>query len=325
MLNMADANSRLGRKLDNLSLTREALALAERLQMDYYTGYACVAHAFALMDTGKLDEGMPLFNRGVALLESAGEQTHVANNHAALSKRLAALNRHREAYEALKRSVDLDAAARKVTRERNAQYLSAVLETGQKDLAIERLRREKAVARLQLEKRRGTTRAWAMGLASLGVTALALLLAHLRLRRSSRLLAQANARLDYENARDALTGLYNRAHFIRLFEESRRKPPRRAMLALLDIDHFKRINDQHGHAAGDEVLRQASRRLGDALRGSDVVVRWGGEEFLVFADGLDDDRQGAQIAIGCLRNWRMHRSLSTAGRWRSPRRSATRR
>src|SRR5581483_7995784 len=53
------------------------------------------------------------------------------------------------------------------------------------------------------------------------------------------------------------------------------------LIALVDIDHFKRINDERGHAAGDEVLRAVGRELSGALRADDIVVRWGGEEFLV--------------------------------------------
>ncbi len=60
-------------------------------------------------------------------------------------------------------------------------------------------------------------------------------------------------------------------------------------LAIVDIDHFKWVNDTHGHDAGDAVLRQFSRLLTDTARGHDVVVRWGGEEFLVVLAGADEE------------------------------------
>jgi diguanylate cyclase (GGDEF)-like protein len=58
-------------------------------------------------------------------------------------------------------------------------------------------------------------------------------------------------------------------------------------LLMVDVDHFKRVNDHYGHAAGDRVLVEVARRLGAAMRGDDLVARWGGEEFLVFAPNVE--------------------------------------
>ncbi len=83
---------------------------------------------------------------------------------------------------------------------------------------------------------------------------------------------------------DELTGLYNRrylfAHLDELIERANRDGIGAALL-LFDIDHFKKINDSHGHAAGDEVLRQISARASNSVRGADLVARLGGEEFVV--------------------------------------------
>ena len=93
--------------------------------------------------------------------------------------------------------------------------------------------------------------------------------------------------------RDSLTGLHNR-HFLAEFMEHetaqalrtwRPEDGRRLTLKLLiiDLDHFKRVNDEHGHEAGDAVLKQLGQLLRDIVRRPDVVVRWGGEEFVVVA------------------------------------------
>jgi diguanylate cyclase (GGDEF)-like protein len=83
---------------------------------------------------------------------------------------------------------------------------------------------------------------------------------------------------------DELTGLYNRRHFIELAEielsRSRRKTAPTS-LAMLDIDHFKLVNDHFGHAVGDRALVEVARAMKDTLRGSDVSARLGGEEFVV--------------------------------------------
>lgn len=105
-------------------------------------------------------------------------------------------------------------------------------------------------------------------------------------------LAEANARLDRLAHEDALTRLPNRrAADAMLARELALHQRERLPLAVLlaDIDHFKRINDQHGHPVGDKVLAQVAARLSAALRSSDAAARFGGEEFLVLLPGTDAD------------------------------------
>ncbi|MBT9487199.1 MAG: GGDEF domain-containing protein [Rubrivivax sp.] len=105
-----------------------------------------------------------------------------------------------------------------------------------------------------------------------------------RLRRQKADLAQAVARIQEMATRDALTGLVNRRHMLELMEQEHRRCVRSGhtfCLALLDLDHFKHINDRHGHAGGDEVLRTTSREMQAVMRLSDVLARWGGEEFVM--------------------------------------------
>jgi diguanylate cyclase (GGDEF)-like protein len=83
---------------------------------------------------------------------------------------------------------------------------------------------------------------------------------------------------------DDLTGLANRRHMNEMLGQEQRRAPaqgRPTCVALLDIDHFKRINDLHGHAAGDAVLRQFAQAARARLRCGDLLARWGGEEFLL--------------------------------------------
>jgi diguanylate cyclase (GGDEF)-like protein len=83
---------------------------------------------------------------------------------------------------------------------------------------------------------------------------------------------------------DDLTAVANRRHMNDVLADEERRAPdaaRPACIALLDIDFFKRINDGHGHAAGDAVLRGFATRLRAGLRRGDVLARWGGEEFLL--------------------------------------------
>ncbi len=97
-------------------------------------------------------------------------------------------------------------------------------------------------------------------------------------------LERALAQLSAIATRDDLTGLPNRRQVSALMEQEMQRSLRHGhgfCIALLDLDHFKRVNDQHGHAAGDAVLRAFARAGQAALRATDVIARWGGEEFLV--------------------------------------------
>ena len=83
---------------------------------------------------------------------------------------------------------------------------------------------------------------------------------------------------------DALTGCMNRQAFdavLATLEHSALRHNRDLSLILLDVDHFKQINDQHGHMAGDNVLRELVALMQQQIRNSDVVARWGGEEFII--------------------------------------------
>jgi diguanylate cyclase (GGDEF)-like protein len=82
---------------------------------------------------------------------------------------------------------------------------------------------------------------------------------------------------------DALTGLANRRHFVNAAQRELALAQRHDLplaLLVLDIDHFKRVNDNHGHVAGDEVIVEIGRRFSATLRSTDLLARWGGEEFI---------------------------------------------
>jgi len=115
------------------------------------------------------------------------------------------------------------------------------------------------------------------------------------------------ALLDY-GERDTLTGLLNRKTFDAYFNHVRRRVSSTqasdsalepSWLALVDIDHFKSINDRHGHLFGDEVLLLVSQMMTRNFRGADHIFRFGGEEFLIVLDHASDI--GAHIALDRLR------------------------
>ena len=122
--------------------------------------------------------------------------------------------------------------------------------------------------------------------ALLGIALLSTKVARMRMQLSLQNAALSDALAQNRRlaTRDELTGLLNRRHMAELLESERLRHHRSAhaaCLILIDIDLFKRINDEHGHAAGDAVLKTFSQAAADTLRASDVLARWGGEEFLL--------------------------------------------
>jgi two-component system, cell cycle response regulator len=98
------------------------------------------------------------------------------------------------------------------------------------------------------------------------------------------------ARLLRSGFTDVLTGWHNRRYLqVRLHEElaRARRDNSQMVCLMLDVDHFKRVNDSHGHAAGDKVLRELANRIDSQVRASDVAARYGGEEFVVLMPNTD--------------------------------------
>jgi diguanylate cyclase (GGDEF) domain len=106
--------------------------------------------------------------------------------------------------------------------------------------------------------------------------------------RTQHKLGQTMHRLERDSLTDPLTGLGNRRDFHNyckwLYEEFGEKPMPFS-LAIADLDHFKKVNDNYGHEVGDKVLRHVAKLLGAQIRASDRLFRWGGEEFLILMPG----------------------------------------
>lgn len=116
-----------------------------------------------------------------------------------------------------------------------------------------------------------------------------------QVRQRTQQLEEANQELDRQARSDPLTGLLNRRGFDAQMNHDlalARRSGRPLSIITVDVDHFKRINDTHGHDVGDQVLQRLAATLATRLRQSDVVARLGGEEFAVLLP--DTDLEGAR-------------------------------
>jgi diguanylate cyclase (GGDEF)-like protein len=193
----------------------------------------------------------------------------------------ATLHNYRDAYNDLQQYVERSTAANNAERIRQAGALRARFET---DREIERnssLKRELETSQQQSLRQAQQLR-WNTVVVVVGVWVIALLIYFLVANRSYR------AQLVQLASQDSLTGLPNRRRTMELALqafETAKSTQQPLTIALLDMDHFKAINDRCGHAAGDHVLKEFARAGRETLRASDVLGRWGGEEFLLVMPG----------------------------------------
>ncbi|MBF2098044.1 MAG: GGDEF domain-containing protein [Gloeomargaritaceae cyanobacterium C42_A2020_066] len=140
---------------------------------------------------------------------------------------------------------------------------------------------------LELQSPRGQDLMFALGPAM--AVNICFVLFYTRLQDTLDRLALERIYLKESSERDVLTGVFNRRAGEQLLQALESRPDEPFGIILCDIDHFKRINDTHGHAQGDQVLREVASRFQAHLRQGDVLIRWGGEEFVVVVTGKGVD------------------------------------
>ncbi len=199
-----------------------------------------------------------------------------------------ALGRHSEAYAELERFLELTRIEDKARRDAEAQRLQVRYESARREAENSDLRHAAEAARLELAVRSERQRALIAA-----VLALLLLLAAGGTYFGRALMRRR--RLADLALRDELTNLPNRRAVLAFAQEQFALAQRLELpfaLALIDLDHFKQINDKHGHVAGDRALQAFGAAAAGILRGQDRIGRWGGEEWLLVMPGTRAEELG---------------------------------
>lgn len=268
---------------ENLQLTKKLLAVADTAGNDYLWSYAAMARAFALIDASNKAEAFALFNKAKVWYEQNDVLRPLSENLEHWANKLHNRDMHQEAYSALLESKKLKQQIDDSSRNQDALLQNALLDSERQRLALLLSQQAHERDKAKLAQSHLENRLWQTMIAAGLLVALAIFYAYNRLRQAHLLLAVKNQQLDYESSHDPLTKVFNRRYF-QQFIEPKLASNASALLLLLDIDHFKKVNDTHGHHVGDQVLEIVSKRLASRLRDCDCIIRWGGEEFLLYID-----------------------------------------
>jgi diguanylate cyclase (GGDEF)-like protein len=267
-----------------LAYAEEAIPLVERGGAQEPLWVCWVNKGIALNRLGR-PEGLDWIRKAIAAFTATpGMAANAADVQGLLAEELAFVHDYPRAYEAAMQFKRMTDEVRKAADHRRIADANAAYEAD---------KRQRQIAALEQEQRHQQRFHWALALAAAAGLAAAAIAA----------LSRHHVKRAYQAMRDMafsdpLTGLRNRRHLVDTLQADLAQARRlRAnagkasdmatnadvVFMMIDIDHFKAVNDLHGHAAGDTVLKQCAALLQGLLRESDTLVRWGGEEFLVLA------------------------------------------
>ncbi len=271
-------------------IAQRAIPPASRLHDDSIVNLANLNSGLALISMKRKDEGMALIRPVLEYDRAANDLAGLADAAGEVARYLEKAGYLAEAFAAYQQVRSLAAELARKDQQEAVLELQESFEVQQRKRELALVNEDNALKEELLRRRELEYKVWALTvvivLSLLGLAARA----YRSLRATQQALRQRNAQLKRHSLHDPLTGLANRRQFHELTEEGEGPPTARGVLYLLDLDHFKSINDNHGHAAGDAVLVETARRLKAVLREEDLVVRWGGEEFLVLVQAMAHER-----------------------------------
>lgn len=293
--NIGDLRLKQGQYTQAVPLFTESRQLAEQLHYkamvltaDFNLGYIQVLQ-------GKQQEGLAQM---AAMVAKARElqlpDTELLSYVGELADAYGIAKAHADEARLLREYNELSQNIFKTDRDQEISALQEAFSAKEKAKQIESLEQQNKLNRAELAQKQLQQRVMLLfGLVVLLATALLYLL-YRKVHNANQQLRQANDQLAYNSLHDPLTGLLNRRSLHEFMQKRTEQGERRQLptantdgFILLDIDYFKHINDHHGHAAGDAVLIEIGQRLKQLTRQGDMVLRWGGEEFLIVLRNLN--------------------------------------
>jgi len=272
-----------------LALARKALPVLLRFKDLRYERTLRHNMAVTLLRLHQFDAARREMARVEEIRQGQSDTTKRIGELRELGEAWAAAGRPKEAITLFHIERQLTAEANARNREASLDELRLKYDSTRKQADLDLLNRDRILNDQQLSNRRLAAQ---VSIAVAALFGLSLVLAALMVRnvRAANKRLKANqALLRAQSERDPLTDLANRRHFLAVMAQQSAEQAKgffKGALLMVDIDHFKRVNDEHGHGIGDVVICEVARRLCRAVREGDLVVRWGGEEFLIYAPAV---------------------------------------
>jgi diguanylate cyclase (GGDEF)-like protein len=282
-LNLGDSHLKTRDFAESLKYSKQALPLVSQMRGSGDESIVLFNEGLAYIGLGNIKEGEKLAE---ASIDTAVQGDNLLDAKEYLREYADALEHAGYLMMAIQAYHRYDALGEKImtgTRQRAFLELSAKFDDERRARELELLRRDNALKASEMHGQRLKQQLIVAAAGFVTCICAALIWAFARVRR-------ANDRLRFNSERDALTGLRNRRYFNEHVLSVDGGRPVGGCVLLADLDHFKRINDTLGHPAGDAVLATVSHRLSAALRETDKLVRWGGEEFLAVLDPITPEQ-----------------------------------
>jgi diguanylate cyclase (GGDEF)-like protein len=292
--NLSDVSLALGHYSACVQFAEQTIDLAHTQEDKALEATGLANIGLCHMNLGSIAQGAAEANRAIDFFRDSKEKPSAEEVLGQLSSAYENVKMYKEALKAMQEQRSLTAELFRKDRDRALSEMKAKFDASQREKQIEVLEQKNQVQSVEL-KNKSLQRVVAI-LATLVAGAVALIIAALyrKVRESNRELQETNIKLEQQSTRDPLTGLLNRRAFQDMMKFRAQMAERRLSdpitpphaLVLLDIDHFKLINDTHGHSTGDLVLINISKHLQQIMREKDMLMRWGGEEFLIFLNHI---------------------------------------
>jgi diguanylate cyclase (GGDEF)-like protein len=300
LVNLSDLALKDKQYASAIDYARSAIDAAQALGSKYREAVARFNLGAAQLGIGQLGDGKKSMDAALAVFDSQGDVPAMQSAWKEYGDYLEAAGDAPAALRAYHRERALSDELFKTQRKEALWQLEERFGAEKKARQIEQLHQENALKSAQIDNNRLQQKVWWLLATALTFGAIITAFLYRNVRRANAHLKLSNIELQHQSSHDPLTALYNRRYFhdtmsahasAGTFAGAGGSAVADAgALFLIDVDHFKHVNDVHGHGVGDQVLVMIATQLREILRETDMIVRWGGEEFLAWLPELKRSR-----------------------------------